>query len=464
MKMRYIIPILYIIADAAGIFVSFYLAYNIRFYSVATKIFPITKGIPDLNIYFKAIIFVSIVWLFVFILMGHYRKRSPSSFDRFWEVARGVSSGAVIIIATTFFYRGESFSRLVMGFAWILGIAIIYFFREVVYNFELAMLRRGLGIKKAIMVGNEKTGLELYEKLKSQPAWGIDPLGFIGCQDMKDIKDQSNLYPGILDEIENIVEKMRIDIIIFNLPPQQSSVIEDFVLNSDNLGLEYMLAPDTLAIITSNAKTIQIEGIPLIRWGRTPLEGYHRLVKRLFDMVISFLGLILSAPLLLILLPIIKIDSPGPVFFKQKRLGRDGRLFTIYKLRSMTYDPEDKPGWTVNNDPRLTKIGRFLRNYNIDELPQLFNVLMGQMSLVGPRPEQPAFVEKFKNGIPRYFQRHRVKSGMTGWAQVNGLRGDTSISERTKYDLYYAENWSLVFDLKIIMLTLKNMIRNPNPS
>lgn len=464
MKARYIISILYIVADVLGIFTSFYLAYNIRFYSIATKIFPVTKGIPNLNIYLKAIIFIAIVWLFVFSLMSHYKKRSPSSFDRFWEVIRGVSSGAIIIIATTFFYRGESFSRLVMSFAWVSGIAIIHLFREIVYRLELAMLQRGLGIKKAVIMGKEKVGLELYEKLKSQPAWGINPLGFIDHQNMKTNEVPDNLHLGTFKEIERVVEKLGIDIIIFNLPPQQSSIIENLVLNSEDLGLEYMLAPDTLAIITSNARTIQIDGIPLIHWGRTPLEGYHRLVKRLFDIIVSFAGAIISLPLFLILLPLIKIDSPGPVFYKQKRLGRDSQLFTMYKLRSMVYDPKDKPSWTVDNDPRLTRIGRFLRKYNIDELPQLFNVFMGQMSLVGPRPEQPAFVEKFKNGIPRYFQRHRVKSGMTGWAQVNGLRGNTSISERTKYDLYYAENWSLVFDLKIIMLTLKNIIRNPNPS
>ncbi len=464
MNIRYIIPILYIVADVLGIFTSFYLAYSIRFHSIATKIFPVTKGIPDLAIYLKAIIFIAVIWLFVFSLMNHYKKRSPSSFDRFWEVVRGVSSGTIITIASTFFYRGESFSRLVASFAWILGIVVIFLFREMVYRLELAMLQKGLGIKKAIIVGNEKVGLELYEKLKSQPAWGINPLGYIDNQNIKTNKVPDNLHLGTLNEIEKVVEKLGIDIIIFNLPSQQSNLIENLVLNSENLGLEYMLAPDTLSIITSNARTVQIDGIPLIRWGQTPLEGYHRLVKRLFDIIVSLVGTIISLPLFLILLPIIKIDSPGPVFYKQKRLGRDGRLFTMYKLRSMVYDPEDKPGWTVNNDPRLTRIGRFMRNYNIDELPQLFNVLLGQMSLVGPRPEQPVFVEKFKNGIPRYFQRHRVKSGMTGWAQVNGLRGNTSISERTKYDLFYTENWSLVFDLKIIMLTLKNIIRKPNPS
>jgi len=226
----------------------------------------------------------------------------------------------------------------------------------------------------------------------------------------------------------------------------------------DNLNMEYMMIPGTLGLITSRAETLQIEGIPLIRWGRTPLEGYSRVLKRVLDIIGSLIGLMFFLPLLLLLAPLIKLDSQGPVFYRQRRLGRDGREFWIFKLRTMKYEPDAPPAWTVDNDPRQTRIGRILRKSNVDELPQLLNVLTGQMSLVGPRPEQPSFVEKFREGIPRYFQRHRVKSGMTGWAQVNGLRGDTSINERTRYDLYYVENWSLVFDLKIIVLTLREMI------
>jgi exopolysaccharide biosynthesis polyprenyl glycosylphosphotransferase len=457
-KIRYLFPIFYIMADALGIFLSFYLAYQIRFYSAATRIFPVTKGIPEMGLYLQALVFVGAVWIFIFGIFGHYGKRSPSSFDRFWEVIRGVSSGSLIIVATTFFYRGESFSRLVMLFAWVLGIVIVYLLREMVYRFELSALRKGLGTKRAVFIGCEKSGLRLFEKLADQPAWGIVPVGFI-CDD-----DIPYRRLGPLVEADGIIRSNEVDIIIFNLPPSERDLIVDFVLRSENLKVEYLISPDIMGIMTFNSEAGQIEGIPVIRWGRTPIQGYARLIKRSFDMLFAGLGIAITLPLMAVIALAVKLDSRGPVFFRQRRVGRNGVEFTMLKFRSMVHDTgkPDAPGWTVEGDPRRTHVGRFIRKYSLDELPQLFNVLAGRMSLVGPRPEQPGYVEKFKDDIPRYFQRHKVKSGVTGWAQVNGFRGDTSIAERTGYDLYYVENWSLVFDIKIILLTLRNILKSPN--
>jgi exopolysaccharide biosynthesis polyprenyl glycosylphosphotransferase len=457
-RIRYILPVIYILADTLGVLASFYLAYEIRFYSPAIRIFPITKGVPELSLYLQALIFVAVVWIFIFGLMGHYRSRPPSSFDRFWEAVRGVSSGSIIIIATTFFYRGESFSRLVMGFAWILGIAILYLLREIVYHFELYMLRHGLGVKRAIFVGDDRNGLLLFEKLRAQPAWGIAPVGFVSDREME--------FPclGRINELEDIVKSQSIDLIIFNLPPDRRDFIAEFAMKSENLKTEYMISPDIMGIMTFNSEAGQIEGIPVVRWGRTPIEGYAPLVKRMFDFVFSGLGIVLFSPLIAAIAIAVKLDSRGPVFFKQRRVGRDGLEFDMYKFRSMRHgdDSQAGNGWTVRDDPRRTRVGRFIRKYSLDELPQLFNVFVGRMSLVGPRPEQPGYVDRFKDDIPRYFQRHKVKSGVTGWAQVNGFRGDTSIAERTKYDLYYVENWSLVFDVKIILLTIRDIFRSPN--
>jgi exopolysaccharide biosynthesis polyprenyl glycosylphosphotransferase len=457
-KIRYILPLIYILVDTLGILVSFYLAYKIRFYSPATGVFPITKGIPELSLYLQALIFVGFVWIFIFGLMGHYRSRPPSSFDRFWEAVRGVSSGSIIIMATTFFYRGESFSRLVMGFAWILGIAILYLFREIAYRFELHMLRRGLGVKRAVFVGDHRNGLLLFEKLKAQPAWGIVPVGFVSDEEIE------LPWLGRINDLEDIVKSQSIDLIIFNLPPDRRDFIAEFVMKSENLKTEYMISPDVMGIMTFNSEAGQIEGIPVVRWGRTPIEGYARLVKRLFDFTFSGLGIVLFSPLIAAIGLAVKLDSRGPVFFKQRRVGRNGLEFDMYKFRSMRHDDDNQAsdGWTVRDDPRRTRVGRFIRKYSLDELPQLFNVFVGQMSLVGPRPEQPGYVDRFKDDIPRYFQRHKVKSGVTGWAQVNGFRGDTSIAQRTKYDLYYVENWSLVLDIKIILLTIRGILRSPN--
>lgn len=453
---RYIYPILYILGDVAGVFLGFYLAYEVRFFSFATNVFPVTKGIPDLGLYLYATIFVCAVWILIFGIMGHYRRRSPSSFDRFYEVFRGVSAGSLIIIASTFFFRGESFSRLVMGFGWIINIILIFVIREVIYRFELSMLRRGFGSKRAVFLGGEKSGLDLYGKLKDQPAWGIEPLGFISDTELE------RPVLGGVDHFDEIIKEYRVDMVIFNLPPEKRDLVANIVITGENINVEYMITPDIMGMFTSRSTSGQIEGIPVLRWGRTPIEGYARIVKRTFDLLFSGLGIILFSPPMAIIGLCVKLDSPGPVFFKQHRTGRNGREFTMLKFRSMRYEKgnHEGAGWTVENDPRRTRVGRFIRKYSLDELPQLYNVFAGHMSLVGPRPEQPDYVRRFKDAIPQYFQRHKVKSGITGWAQVNGLRGDTSVKERTRYDLYYVENWSLIFDIKIILLTIRSIFKS----
>ncbi len=453
---RYLFPLLYVPGDYIIILLGFYLSYHIRFFG-ATELFPITKGIPDLELYLRATLFVGGVWIFIFGLMGHYKKRSPSSFDRFYEVFRGVSAGAIFIVASTFFYRGESFSRLVMGFAWIINIILIHIVREIIYRVELVLLGKGFGSKRALFVGDEKVGLSLYKKLSVQPAWGMVPAGFV-C-------DTEIEYPvlGTMENLDDIIKTEKIEIVIFNLPLEKRDFITEIVMSSENLNVEYMITPDIMGIFTSSSSSGQIEGIPVLRWGRTPIEGYARLIKRLFDLVFSGIGLVLLSPMLALIGIFVKLDSKGPVLFKQHRTGRNGQKFSMLKFRSMKFETGNPSGtgWTVEDDPRRTRFGRFIRKYSLDEFPQLINVFLGHMSLVGPRPEQPDFVEKFKDDIPQYFQRHKVKSGITGWAQVNGLRGDTSISERTQYDIYYVENWSLVFDIKIILLTIRSVFKSP---
>lgn len=219
---------------------------------------------------------------------------------------------------------------------------------------------------------------------------------------------------------------------------------------------EFRLVADLLGMVTSQVDMRTIDGVPLLGLKETPLsEGYNRFIKRAVDIVFSALGLAVLSPVFLLIAIIVKRSSPGPVFYLQKRIGEDGRHFAMIKFRTMVENAEKGVGriWAQENDPRRTKVGAFMRRFNLDELPQLINVLKREMSLVGPRPERPHFVGKFKEDIPRYMARHKIKSGMTGWAQVNGLRGNTSIEERTKYDIYYIENWSLAFDMKIIFMS-----------
>jgi exopolysaccharide biosynthesis polyprenyl glycosylphosphotransferase len=221
--------------------------------------------------------------------------------------------------------------------------------------------------------------------------------------------------------------------------------------------VEFRLVADLLGMVTSSVDMRSIDGVPLLGLKESPLnESHSRFLKRLLDIMFSFAGIIALSPFLLLIACAVKLTSPGPVFYLQKRVGEDGRRFAIIKFRTMVDKAEKGVGrvWAKKDDPRRTSVGGFLRKFNLDELPQIFNVLKGEMSLVGPRPERPHFVGKFKEDIPRYMARHKIRSGMTGWAQVNGLRGNTSIEERTKYDLYYVENWSLAFDLKILFMSL----------
>jgi exopolysaccharide biosynthesis polyprenyl glycosylphosphotransferase len=455
---RYLLPVLYLVADILGIYASFLIAFWFRFSTGFVKIFPLWYGKPPILFYINALIIVSAIWVFIFTLFGHYKRRWPSLFDRFYETIKGVIAGTFIILAMSFFYRGGSYSRIMLGIGCIISIFLIWLLRETVYKLEKWYLIKGVISNRAIFVGNAERGLDLYKKLSAQAAWGIRPIGFVCDEDIS--------FPclGKISELDEVIRSNSIDLVIFNLPQNGHDFITDFIMKSENLKIEYMISPDIIGLMTFNSEAGQIEGIPILRWGKTPIEGYSRGVKRAFDAVFSGIGLIIISPILLGLAIAVKLDSKGPIFFRQRRIGRNGRQFTIYKFRSMRVDQSsvDGTGWTVKDDPRRTKVGIFIRKYNLDELPQLLNVFMGQMSLVGPRPEQPGYVEKFKDDIPRYFQRHRVKSGVTGWAQVNGFRGDTSITERTKYDLYYVENWSLIFDIKIIFLTIKNMLKSPN--
>ena len=464
---RYVFPFFLLLADVAVIFSSFFLAYWFRFYSPLVKIVPITKGIPHLSFYLFGSIFVVVVWVAVFNAYGLYKSSRPRmAFDEFYLLAKSATLGFLLVLAFTFFYRSTSYSRATLAVSWILGIILLFFERRIMTRIERHFAKRGLGLKKAIIVGSGELGLSLFERWKRNPQIGYRLVGLIegGEKAEKNSEVQDIPILGTLDDLLRIIENEGVELVILALPLSYHQKMMEIILSCEDLKVEFQIVPDMFEIMATRAKVLSLDGIPLISLGRTPLEGWNRILKRGMDIIISLFGLVILSPLLVILAILIKLDSKGPVFFRQERLGRDGRRFVQYKFRSMVENAEAKTGpvFAKENDPRRTKMGAFLRRNNLDELPQLFNVLKGDMSLVGPRPERKFFVDKFKEGIPRYFLRHKVKSGITGWAQVNGLRGDTSIEERTKYDLFYMENWSLSFDIKIILLTLKDWISPKN--
>jgi Undecaprenyl-phosphate glucose phosphotransferase len=306
---------------------------------------------------------------------------------------------------------------------------------------------------RVIVVGSGDIGQMILQKLLHSPGMGYRVVGVVNGRAHTSLHGVPML--GTVDQLPDLIVTHDIDEVIIGEPEATHQHLLRLIALCERGGAEIKIFPDVFQILASEMSIGDLNGLPLLNVRDVALRGWRLGLKRAMDVVGSAVGLIVLSPFLLLLAVLIKLDSPGPVFYAQARMGLDAQPFWCLKFRSMCQDAEhDGPGWTVKDDPRCTRIGAFLRRTNLDELPQLINVLLGEMSLVGPRPERPVYVEQFRRSIPRYMERHREKAGLTGWAQVNDLRGDTSIAERTKYDLWYIENWSLMLDIKILLRTL----------
>jgi len=451
-----------LLTDTLLIEVSFLLSFWLRFHS---HLMPITKGIPPLRGYLTGSFFVVFIWLIIFHSFGLYRMRiSHSKLEEISLVIKAVSVGTIVVMAATFLYREISYSRIVVLLASFLSLIFLTSSRLLYESLYRWVKRKGVAVKRVAIVGSGEMSKAILKKIEEHPRLGYEVIGIIREGPESENKIDHLPFLGTIDKIFEIAKREKLDSLIMTLPLSSYRKIVDILVDCEELHLDFQLVPDLFELMTSKIRLSEIDGIPLLGLKEFPLEGWNRIFKRTFDLVFSSLALILSAPPMLLSALLIKLTSSGPIFFKQERVGRDGRAFTMYKFRSMREDAEEEVGpiWATENDPRRTKVGKFLRKTSLDELPQLFNVLKGEMSLVGPRPERPVFVKQFKGAIPRYFERHRVKSGITGWAQVNGLRGNTSIEERTKYDLYYVENWSLGFDVKILLKTILGIFSQKN--
>jgi Undecaprenyl-phosphate glucose phosphotransferase len=311
--------------------------------------------------------------------------------------------------------------------------------------------RRGKGVERVLIIGTGEVGHMILQKLQQTPGLGYQVVGFASSNGAP---SQVLGLPvlGTVDDIPQIIEVQKIDEVIIGLPEATHEELVGIVSQCEREKVSIRVFPDVFQIMAGEVSISDLGGLPLLTIRDVALRGWKLTLKRAVDVVVSSIALVLMAPVMLLTALAIKLDSPGPVFFVQERTGLDAKSFLMLKFRSMRQDAEaNGPGWTTKDDPRRTRIGKFIRRTSIDEFPQFINVLMGDMSLVGPRPEQPAYVEEFRQSIPRYMDRHREKAGITGWAQINGLRGDTSIAERTKYDLWYIENWSLWLDFKILL-------------
>jgi exopolysaccharide biosynthesis polyprenyl glycosylphosphotransferase len=457
----FLIPLLTVASDILSIEAAFVFSYWLRFYSPLTASIPVTLGTPSFEAYLLGSLVVIPAWLFLFQSRKMYRGRRNLYFsDEFFAIVRIVFLGMLLVMSAAFFYRAFSYSRLVfamLGFSAVMFLAIGRF---LLMKFEQAWYRRGNDLKSVVIVGNDTTAERMAAVLSNDPSLGYRVTGYFSPEGTDGGGTIAANKLGSIRDVANYCRQHKPDLMLISLSYREHPQLYELVRECEGLNVEMMMVPDLLEIMTNQVRVQEIEGIPWIRIKAVPLSTWNLIAKRGFDLIVAFMILLLSSPLFLLLAILIKLDSRGRVFYRQERVGLDGKPFPIIKFRTMREDAEQETGpvWTRKEDPRTTRIGRFLRRFSLDELPQLLNVVRGEMSLVGPRPEREHFVQQFRKEVPQYLDRHRVKTGMTGWAQVNGLRGNAPIEERTKYDVYYVENWSLVFDLKIILKTIRAVL------
>ena len=457
----FLIPLLAVVSDAVMIEASFLFSYWLRFYSPFAAYIPVTKGFPDLSSYVEGSFVVIPAWLLLFNSRGMYGSRRIIYFsDEFFAIIRLVFFGLLMVMAGAFFYRAFSYSRLVFGLLGVSSVVFISLGRFIVLNFEHRWYSRGKDLRRVIVVGTNDAAAKVYATLSGHRSLGYELLGYFGASRRGPVSASGARYLGSIRKVPGSIREMGVDLVLVALNSSDHPLLFELVRQCEGLNAEMMMVPDTLEIMTSGVRLKEVEGIPFLRIKTIPLSTWNLILKRAFDLAFSSVTLLLSAPLFALIAIAIKLDSEGGVFYRQERVGLDGKSFPVFKFRTMRQGAERRTGpvWASRDDPRVTRVGRFLRRFSMDELPQFFNVLRGEMSVVGPRPERPHFVERFKKDVPKYLERHRVKTGMTGWAQVNGLRGNTPIGERTRYDVYYVENWSLIFDLKIILKTLRAVL------
>ena len=465
---------LYVASDAVLAAVAFVLAYLLRF---ETGIIPVTKGLPPFRQYVNILPFVAALVPLAYYLQGLYRvHRSRSRVDDFFVVLVGSVLAVVMGIVSTLYVqtyvvseelkaRGAfEVSQPVWALFLVLNVALTFASREVVRQALERRFRAGIGLKRILVAGAGELGKLVADRILEHRELGFRVVGFIDDRAGGDHLGHRGLpLLGTLAEAGEIIRRERIDQLYVALPLEEHVKMLDVVEAASRELLDIKVVPDLLQVIALRARLEDLDGVPIVNLTDVPLQGLNSALKRLIDLTLSSAALLVLALPCAIIAALIRMTSPGPIFYRQERMGLDGKAFTVTKFRSMYIGAEEDTGpvWASEDDPRCTPFGRFLRRYDLDELPQFWNVFKGEMSLVGPRPERPFFVEQFKHRFPQYMLRHKVKAGITGWAQVNGWRGNTSIEKRIEFDLYYIENWSVRLDFKIIWLTvLRGLLRN----
>jgi len=444
--------------DLATTAVVWIAAYYLRYALWASPL-----GIPDTRLVFDALPAVLVLAAAAYHLAGLYEVHRLRELPRELRVVCRAGGLLFVLVITVTFYRRDLYeSRLALGLFLMLDVVALTLVRRTVWHLLKYLRRQGLNYGRAVVVGAGRTGRLVVETIRNNQWTGLDAVGFVDDR-VKKPPTQCPLL-GSVDDIEQIVARHDVDHVFVALPLSRYGELPRVYDALSNVLVEVQLVPDLPNLAGMKLRMLEIDNVGFLSLRQNPHAGWARWAKRATDLVVGTAALVLAAPLMAALAAAIKLGSPGPVFYRQTRTGLGGRPFSMLKFRTMAVDAEASTGpvWAAPDDRRCTRLGRLMRRWSLDELPQLLNVLAGDMSLVGPRPERGVFVEKFRRQIPGYQQRHRVKSGMTGWAQVQGWRGNTSLRHRLSCDLYYIANWSLLLDLKILLMTLWRGLRHRN--
>jgi Undecaprenyl-phosphate glucose phosphotransferase len=460
----------FLAVDMIAVALAWMAAYYVRFHSsMITSAFPPYKGIPAARDYAELLPLLMVVSAIVFTTQGLYRLRRPVGVvdDALRTVAAFILAavfalGVTLYIRIYFRYAPEvaasaEYSQAVFLLFVLLGAPLVMAGRRLLQAWFERSWARGENAVRILVAGTSELGQTVARRLAAQHRLGFSVVGFVSDSEDAGAEHDGRPVLGGLAMANEIIASKAIDAVYIALPVHQHASMVELVKNLNNEFVDVRIVPDVLQCLTLRAGLEDLDGIPIVAVNETPLRGVPARLKRLVDLVGGLIGLLVLSPILAAIAVAIKLKGgPGPVLYTQDRVTLDGRHFAVFKFRTMRDDAEASSGpvWASEQDPRRTALGVFLRKYNLDEFPQLINVVRGDMSLVGPRPERPHFVEQFKDKIPNYMLRHRVPSGLTGWAQVHGWRGNSSLEKRIEFDLYYIENWSLYLDLKILVLTL----------
>ena len=457
---------LHVVIDAVLVAASYLLAWVIRF--------PLLQGEPGLAFHYYCWMLVPLVpyTLFVYFAFNLYTPKRVKG--RRLEAGNVMQANLVVILTILVCLQifnkelpklTRDFSRMVLVIFGVLNTAAGIGVRNGIRYVLWKMRRSGFNLKHILLVGYSRAAEEYVDRIKGNPQWGYEVCGILDDNVDVGVEYKGIKVIGQCDDLSRILPANELDEIAITLGLSEYSKLEHIVAECEKSGVHTKFIPDYSNIIPTKPYTEDLLGLPVVNIRQVPLSNtFNAMIKRIVDVGGCLFAIVLFSPVMLLTALAIKLTSPGPLIYAQERVGLHNRTSKMYKFRSMeVQDPaKEKKGWTVKNDPRVTPIGKLIRRTSIDELPQLFNILRGDMSLVGPRPERPFFVEKFREEIPRYMVKHQVRPGLTGWAQVNGYRGDTSIRKRIEHDLYYIENWTLGFDLKIIFLTFFKGFVNKN--